>query len=291
MKWILAIRLKTLTASISSVILGSALAFYDFYLFKIIPFILCFIYAIIMQIISNYINDYADGLKGIDGKGRIGPVRVIATGLMSTDEILFAIYFMIIISFIIGFPLIFYGGIKLIILGVICLIGAYVYSLGPFPMSFKGLGDINVIIFYGFISVIGTYYLQTGYFNKNVFYLGLASGMLSNNILIINNIRDQSQDKKFNKKTLIVRFGKKFGLYHYIINILVSFLIPIMIIPSYNILIIWLLLPFALWTCVTLHYTNKGYEYNLLLFKSSMIVFIYTLLFLIVILYQKCINF
>ena len=209
LSWIYAARPKTLVASIVPVISGT-LIIPNSNMFKLDIFLFTIIAAIIIQIVTNYINDLYDFLKGAD-KDRIGPMRMIQSGILSQVEIKKAIGMLTILGIACGIPLAIQGGWPIIIIGLSSFLFAYLYTAGPFPLAYNALGDIFVFIYFGIIAVGGTYYLQTGFIDQNAIYLGIAIG--SNNIILlaINNLRDYQTDKKSDKKTLIVLFGKQFG--------------------------------------------------------------------------------
>jgi len=209
LSWIYAARPKTLVASIVPVISGT-LIIPNSDIFKLDIFLFTIIAAMIIQIVTNYINDLYDFLKGAD-KDRIGPMRMIQSGILSQIEIKKAIGILIILGISCGIPLAIQGGWPIVIIGISSFLFAYLYTAGPFPLAYNGLGDLFVFIYFGIIAVGGTYYLQTGFIDQNVIYLGIAIG--SNNIILlaINNLRDYQTDKKSDKKTLIVLFGKQFG--------------------------------------------------------------------------------
>ena len=209
LSWIYAARPKTLVASIVPVISGT-LIIPNSNMFKLDIFLFTIIAAMIIQIVTNYINDLYDFLKGAD-KDRIGPMRMIQSGILSQVEIKKAIGMLTILGIACGIPLAIQGGWPIIIIGLSSFLFAYLYTAGPFPLAYNALGDIFVFIYFGIIAVGGTYYLQTGFIDQNAIYLGIAIG--SNNIILlaINNLRDYQTDKKSDKKTLIVLFGKQFG--------------------------------------------------------------------------------
>ena len=199
LSWIYAARPKTLVASIVPVISGT-LIIPNSDMFKLDIFLFTIIAAMIIQIVTNYINDLYDFLKGAD-KDRIGPMRMIQSGILSQVEIKKAVGVLIIIGISCGIPLAIQGGWPIIIIGLSSFLFGYLYTAGPFPLAYNGLGDVFVFIYFGIIAVGGTYYLQTGFIDQNAIYLGIAIG--SNNIILlaINNLRDYQTDKKSDKKT------------------------------------------------------------------------------------------
>ena len=200
-----AARPRTLPASVSPVLLGCALAYYDG-MFDITPAVLCPLVALFAQIASNFANDYFDFKKGADREDRLGPERAVAQGWITLLLICFADW-------------------RLIWVGLAIAICVLAYSAGPFPLAYNGLGDVCVLLFYGVIPVCFTYYIQTLSFSLLSFLLSVALGLLSVNILVVNNYRDYVQDKAARKRTTIVLFGRRFGRVFYILNECVAFLL------------------------------------------------------------------
>ena len=220
--WINAARPKTLAASIVPIV-SAMLILPNQALFKSYIFILTITAAIIIQIITNYINDLYDFLSGAD-KERIGPQRMLESGLLSQGEMTIAIKVLFILGIMCGLPLVLHGGWPILIIGLSAFLFAYLYTAGPFPLAYHGLGDIFVFIYFGLISVMGSYYLQTGFIDKNVMWLGISIGAKNVILLAINNIRDYAGDKKCNKNTLVVIFGRNFGKSQILFMILLSYI-------------------------------------------------------------------
>ena len=220
--WIYAARPKTLTASIIPIICA-IIIMPNFELFNFNIFILTILAAIIIQIITNYINDLYDFLNGAD-ENRIGPPRMLQSGLLSQAEITLAIKILFTLAILCGLPLVIHGGWPILIIGLSAFLFAYLYTAGPFPLAYHGLGDFFVFIYFGLLPVMGTYYLQTGFIDNNAIWLGISIGAKNVLLLAINNIRDYDGDKDVNKNTLVVKFGKKFGLFQIILMILLSYI-------------------------------------------------------------------
>lgn len=222
--WILAARPKTLTGAAAPVLISGAIA-YNHNTFKITPFILCLCFALLMQIAANFINDLYDYLKGSDREDRLGPERACSKGWITPNTMRTAIILVLIIALSLGSVLISYGGIKLIIIAFLCILFAYMYTGGPYPLAYNGFGDILVLIFFGIIPVCFTYYVMSGEINTIVFLSSVACGLLIDTLLVVNNYRDRIQDKLSNKRTIIVRLGEQFGRYLYLILGIISPLI------------------------------------------------------------------
>jgi 1,4-dihydroxy-2-naphthoate octaprenyltransferase len=239
--WVLATRPKTLSAGVIPVIIGSSIAFYAGQ-FNWLYFIITFVCSLLIQIITNFINEIYDFKKGADTVDRIGPQRQVASGNISEKSMRLVSIILIIITFILGLILVARGGLPVLLIGVISLILAYGYTGGPYPLAYKGLGDIFVLIFFGLVAVGGTYYIQTLNMDSVVIIAGLAPGFLSMNILGVNNIRDVRTDKNVNKLTLGVRIGARNAKILYIIlNVLTYLSIISIYFFTHK---VWILLPF-----------------------------------------------
>ena len=157
--WILAARPKTLTGAITPVMIGTALAAMDGR-FHWLPALICCLFASLMQIAANFINDLFDFLKGTDREDRLGPERACAQGWISPQAMKTGIIITVALACLIGCTLLFFAGWELIIVGVLCVLFAFLYTTGPYPLSYNGWGDVLVIVFFGFVPVGGTYYVQ-----------------------------------------------------------------------------------------------------------------------------------
>ncbi len=227
--WFMAIRPRTLPAAAAPVLIGTAMAFREVSL-SLNIFILTLAAALLIQIGTNLANDYFDHIKGTDDSDRKGPTRVMQSGLLTKKEISISIIVVFSLALICGGFLIFIGGIPILIIGVLAILFGILYTAGPLPLGYIGLGDIFVLVFFGPVAVGGTFYLQTLEISLPVIISGLAPGFLSVAILISNNLRDIETDKKSGKKTLIVRFGYRFGIIEYFFCIIVAFLVPIILV-------------------------------------------------------------
>ena len=220
--FIYAARVKTLVASLSPIIITSAFC-YKFYSFN---FNICFytiLGAMLIQIMTNFINDLYDYKKGADNN-RAGPDRMIQKGYLSQNEIIKAIYFILLISLLIGIYLAMIGGIIIVAIGLSSFLLAYLYTATRFSIAYNGLGEIFVFIYFGLIASLGTCYLQILEYNNNVLLIGIICGSLNVCLLIINNLRDIDSDKSSHKYTLIARYGKFFGYFEFSFFIILAYL-------------------------------------------------------------------
>ena len=214
--WILAARPKTLAAAATPVLIGCSLAVADG-AFQWIPAILCFLFAFSMQIDANFINDYYDYLKGSDREDRLGPERACAQGWITLSAMKKGMIFITLLSCFWGLLLLRYCGWEMIPVGLLCVLFAFLYTAGPYPLAYHGWGDVLVIVFFGFVPVGCTYYTMAHDWTWNVTIGCAACGLVSDLLLMLNNYRDREQDKISGKRTLVVRLGEKAGRYAYLL--------------------------------------------------------------------------
>ena len=214
--WILAARPKTLAAAATPVLLGCALAYTDG-AFQWIPAVLCFLFAFSMQIDDNFINDYYDFLKGSDREDRLGPERACAQGWITLSAMKKGMIITTLLSCVWGLLLLKYCGLEMIPVGMLCVLFAFLYTAGPYPLAYHGWGDVLVIVFFGFVPVGCTYYTMAHDWTWNVTIACAACGLVSDLLLMLNNYRDREQDKISGKRTLVVRYGEPAGRWAYLI--------------------------------------------------------------------------
>lgn len=240
--WILASRPRTLPAAVVPVMVGSALAIYQGIFFPVYS-IIALLCSVLIQIGTNFTNDLYDHLKGSDTKERKGPLRVLASGLISVKEMEWGIFLVFFTAFLLGLYLVYSVGLVILWIGIFSIIAGLAYTAGPFPLAYNGLGDLFVFIFFGIVGTVGTYYLHAQQFSSLAFLISIPVGALITNILIVNNYRDIEEDKIAGKNTLAVLLGKEFSRYEYIFFILVSFFIPFLLHFKYD-FNIWIFLPY-----------------------------------------------
>lgn len=211
--WFLAARPKTLSGAAVPVLIGMAFAYKDTGIdsFQILPAILCLLFAWVMQIDSNFINDYFDCIHGNDNKEkRLGPQRACSEGWITLKAMEIGIAITTVLGCFIGLPLIIYGGIEMILVGAMCVLFAFLYTT---KLSYLGLGDLLVLVFFGIVPVCLTYYVimpdngQT--ITLEVFLASISCGLVIDTLLLVNNYRDRDNDKRDGKNTLVVRIGEK----------------------------------------------------------------------------------
>ncbi|MDD2437827.1 MAG: 1,4-dihydroxy-2-naphthoate polyprenyltransferase [Massilibacteroides sp.] len=279
--WIDAARPRTLPASVSPVLIACALAWRDG-VFSVVPALLCLMVALLAQIASNFANDYFDFKKGADTEERLGPERAVASGWISPKKMLVGTFIMLGLSCLFGCLLLFYAGWELIPVGIVIALCVLAYSAGPYPLAYNGWGDVCVLLFYGFIPVCFTYYIQAHTFTLLSFSLSIAIGLLSVNILIVNNYRDFEQDKKAKKRTTIVLFGRRFGRILFLLNGLIAVLLVLPLVNGISALSwqgislgVFFVLLYIVWRELKL---VKGKMLNKTLGKTGMLVFLFSLI-------------
>jgi 1,4-dihydroxy-2-naphthoate octaprenyltransferase len=269
--WWLASRPKTLAASTVPVVVASALA-WQMGQFKAVPAILCLLFAVLAQVASNLSNDYFDFIHKTDNEERLGPERAVASGWITPSLMKRGIFIVIALACIIGSGLIYYGGWKMIIVGVTCVVALLAYSAGPWPLSYHGLGDVFVLVFFGLVAVVFTYYVQALQVDWLAILCGTIVGLGAGNILVLNNYRDRETDKKSHKNTTVVLFGEAFGRYFYLLNGLVALILCLLFLARglmWPAILPWLYLPFHWATWNKMVRIREGRALNALLGETS----------------------
>lgn len=211
--WLLAARPKTLTGAAVPVMIGVSIARADTAAtdsgFNVIAAILCFLFAMVMQIDANFINDYFDFIKGTDDtEHRLGPRRACAQGWVSVRAMKYAIALTTCFACIVGFPLVFYGGLEMILVGAVCVVFCFLYTT---CLSYIGMGDLLVLVFFGLVPVCVTYYLQLHSCTWLAIIASISCGLVIDCLLLINNYRDRDTDREAGKNTVIVMCGAHAG--------------------------------------------------------------------------------
>jgi 1,4-dihydroxy-2-naphthoate octaprenyltransferase len=241
--WVEAARPHTLPAAFVPVLVGASLAFQAEALIWVNT-IVALICAMLIQIGTNFANDYYDFVKGSDTDERIGFRRPTAAGLISPKEMLNATIITMALAFVVGLYLVWAAGWVVLLLGILSLAFGILYTGGPFPLGYNGLGDLFVFIFFGTAAVMTTYYVNALEWSAESFYASLAVGALCVNILVVNNLRDVEQDEKSGKRTLGVLFGETALKLEYLLMVLLAFSIPPHFLFQLN-YDAWILLPLA----------------------------------------------
>ena len=217
--WLLAARPKTLAGAAVPVMIGASLAYvdvaqYEHGAFRWLAAVLCFLFAFIMQVDANFINDFFDFTNGADdSETRLGPRRACAQGWVKLDSMKRAIALTTCLACLVGLPLVWYGGLEMILIGLLCLVFCFLYTT---HLSYIGLGDVLVLVFFGVVPVCISYYIQLHTCTWQVFLASLACGLVIDGLLIVNNFRDRDNDRAVGKNTLVVRIGDKASLALYL---------------------------------------------------------------------------
>lgn len=290
--WIEAMRLRTLPVSMAPVLVGAALAAGNI---TWGAFVLCLCFALIAQVASNFANEYYDWRDGLDRPGREGFRRGVTEGDIAPGAMKRATVFTLGLACAVGLGLLYYAPWWLLLVGAFIALGALSYSAGPYPLSRHALGEVGVIIFFGVIPVLFTYLLVSGSINDlgwsdrllTVLLASLAIGLISSNILIVNNYRDRDDDREAGKTTIAVKFGLRFASRLYLLN---GFAAMALLYPVWTALglrsciipLVYLQLHLLLWNSLR-HHTGAALnpllgKTALLLFALSLSIFVYSLL-------------
>ena len=239
--WLLAARPRTLPAAIAPVLVGTALAGSEG-TFRAGPFIAALVGSVFIQIGTNLSNDYSDARRGADTEDRLGPVRVTAGGLMPPRRVLVGTYVAFGVAVAAGLYLAAEAGWELLVVGAASILAGVLYTGGPRPYGYEGLGEVFVFTFFGLVAVAGSYFVQVEDLRWEAVALGVQVGLLAAAILVVNNVRDIDTDRRAGKRTLAVKLGRSRARGLFTAMLAVAFLIPVALIPALS---AWLLLPLA----------------------------------------------
>ncbi len=289
-KWINAFRLRTLPLAFSCIIMGSGLAYADGR-FNLTVFILALVTTLFLQILSNLANDFGDFVKGTDNEERVGPDRTMQAGLITKDEMIKAIWVIALLCSVFGVWLIYEGTLGLdlkkaglfAILGLTAIGAAVKYTMGKNPYGYEGLGDLFVFLFFGWLGVIGSYFLHTHSIDINIVLPASAIGFFTTAVLNINNMRDHEADAKSGKNTLVVRIGISWAKrYHFMLNFIGVLFIVLYTVPAIN-AILFFLFGFVLFIKPAREILrNKDYtSFDPYLKKQVIAIFLFTIIFVV----------
>lgn len=287
--WILAARPKTLTGAAVPVMIGiaCAVAMYGWCGIRVVPAVLCMLFALIMQMDANFVNDYFDFMKGTDDEQRLGPKRACAQGWITASAMRSGLFVTTLLACIVGLPLVYYGGWEMIMVGLACVVFCFLYTIS---FSYIGLGDLLVLVFFGIVPVCMTYWLTAPPTALTsipfaVVLMSIACGLIIDTLLVVNNYRDIDNDRRAGKLTLIVRIGERGGLVLYLMLGLVGTILAIVGVVlldwhdgqwTQSLLIIYT--PFHTWAFNEMRYIRKGAELNRVLGMTARNMFIFGLL-------------
>jgi len=282
--WLLAARPKTLTGAAVPVMIALALAYADIRdcddcSFSWLAAALCLLFAFIIQIAANFVNDYFDFAKGTDDtEKRLGPKRACAQGWVTLDAMKKAIVITICVACVVGLPLILYGGLEMILIGMLCVVFCFLYTT---HLSYIGMGDVLVLVFFGLVPVCISYYIQMHTFSFEVFIASIACGLVIDALLLVNNFRDRDTDKETGKITLVVRLGAQSSLMAYLSVGILACLLGLVFWSNGHLMAF--LLPLIYLALHVLTYLKmkriwKGSELNRILGETARNIFVYGLL-------------
>lgn len=287
--WILAARPKTLTGAAVPVMIGiaCAVAMYGWCGIRVVPAVLCMLFALIMQVDANFVNDYFDFMKGTDDEQRLGPKRACAQGWITASAMRSGLFVTTLLACIVGLPLVYYGGWEMIMVGLACVVFCFLYTIS---FSYIGLGDLLVLVFFGIVPVCMTCWLTAPPTALTsipfaVVLMSIACGLIIDTLLVVNNYRDIDNDRRAGKLTLIVRIGERGGLVLYLMLGLVGTILAIVGVVfldwhdgqwTQSLLIIYT--PFHTWAFNEMRSIRKGAELNRVLGMTARNMFIFGLL-------------
>ncbi|MBK8252565.1 MAG: 1,4-dihydroxy-2-naphthoate polyprenyltransferase [Polyangiaceae bacterium] len=223
--WVMAARPATLTAAIVPVMVGTSAA-YSLGEVRKAPAVLALVGAILIQIATNFANDVFDAEKGADTAERLGPTRAVQAGLLTAKQVRKALVVTVILAVIVGLGLTYLAGWPVVAIGIASILSGIAYTGGPYPLGYHGLGDVFVMLFFGFVAVCGTAFVDTGSVPPVAIWASIPVGAIATCILIVNNLRDRHTDVKAGKRTLAVRLGRTGVLIEYALMLLAAYAVP-----------------------------------------------------------------
>lgn len=223
--WLLAVRPKTLGAAVAPILIGTAMA-YAVDKGHAVAALAALLGALLIQIGTNFSNDYFDFVKGADTEERLGPIRATQAGLVTPEAMRRNFVVVFGLAVLVGIYLVYRGGWPIVIIGVLSIASGILYTSGPMPLGYLGLGDLFVLIFFGPVAVGGTFYVQTLELPLEVILAGFGPGLLATALLAVNNLRDEPTDKKVGKRTLAVRFGPAFARGEFLTAFALALILP-----------------------------------------------------------------
>ncbi|HEX5307773.1 MAG TPA: 1,4-dihydroxy-2-naphthoate polyprenyltransferase [Solirubrobacteraceae bacterium] len=280
--WIMAARVRTLPAAIAPVLVGTSLAL-GAGVFHPLAFVAALLGAVFIQVGTNLSNDYSDARRGADNEDRLGPVRVTAGGLVPPGRVLLATWITFGLAVLCGVYLVAVAGWELIAVGAASILAGVLYTGGPRPYGYEGLGELFVFLFFGIVAVTGSYYVQVSELAWPAFACAVPVGLLASAILVVNNVRDLDTDRRAGKRTLAVRLGRERTRFLYTAMIALAFLLAPLPWPlgamSAWLLLPWLAIPLAVPLVRTVRTRVDGPTLNGALAKTGMLQLVFCLLY------------
>ncbi|HEY0970953.1 MAG TPA: 1,4-dihydroxy-2-naphthoate polyprenyltransferase [Gemmatimonadales bacterium] len=248
--WVLAARPHTLPAAVAPVLVGTAVGVHEGGAFRALPFAGALLGALLIQVATNFANDYSDFHRGADTAERMGPTRVTQSGLLEAAQVRRAIVVTFGLAVLVGLYLAWVGGWPIVAIGVASIVCGLAYTGGPWPYGYHGLGDLFVFVFFGLVAVCGSAYLQSGGVGALAVAAAIPVGFLATNILVVNNLRDLPTDELAGKRTLAVLLGARAVRWEYVALAALAYLAPVLLVArglaGRWALLPWLTLPLAL---------------------------------------------
>ena len=281
--WLLAARPKTLTGAAVPVMMGLSQAWVDCHqegrTFHWLAALLCVFFAFVMQVNANFVNDFFDFRKGTDDDSRLGPRRACAQGWVTSEAMSRAILFTTVIACAIGLPLVLYGGVEMILVGLLCVVFCFLYTT---HLSYVGMGDVLVLVFFGLVPVCCTYYLQTHSLSFSVIVSSLACGLVIDTLLVVNNYRDRDTDMQHGKRTLVTFIGSRAAEFLFMALGIVAFLLGVVFFFTgsfFTFFLPFFYLLLHLRTSFKMRRICHGKALNLILGENARNMFLYGVLF------------
>jgi len=282
--WLMAARLRTLPAAVAPVLVGTSIAVTRD-VFRPGAFIAALLGAIFIQIGTNFANDVFDYEQGADTAERLGPTRATQAGLLTPRAMRVGMVAAFGLAALAGVYLIWVAGWPVVAIGVASVLSGIAYTGGPYPLGYHGLGDVFVMIFFGFVAVCGTAFVQLGQVPALAWWAAVPVGSLATAILVVNNVRDRVTDAKAGKRTLAVRLGRGGGIAEYVLLIAAAYATPVVLfalgLAGWGVLLPVLTLPLALAQIRVLVAGTEGPRLNLCLQRTAQILLGFGLLFAI----------
>jgi len=294
--WVMAARPQTLPAGASPVILGTALAVFDG-VFSPLPALAALLGALLIQVGTNFANDYYDAVNGADTEDREGFTRVTAGGLIEPQRVKLAMAGTYALAVVVGLYLVALGGVPILVVGLSSILAGILYTGGPYPYGYYGLGDLFVFVYFGVVAVTGTYYVQSvsavagrfpvglpaGAIPGHVVIASLAAAALSTAILVVNNVRDLETDRAAGKRTLAVLLGYRGSRVEFLGLLAVAYLVPVVLVAGFG-YPVWVLLalgslPLALSVARAVLTRTDGEALNPALERTGQLLAVYSVLF------------
>ena len=281
--WILATRPATLTVGLIPVLVGCAIA-RSMHALRICPALAALFGAIFIQIGTNLANDVFDYEKGADTAERLGPLRVTQAGLIAPHNVRLGMYISFALATVLGLYLTWSAGPVILIIGLLSIASGIAYTGGPYPLGYNGLGDLFVFLFFGFVAVCGTVFVQAGSVPALAVWASIPVGAIATAVLVVNNLRDGATDVVAGKRTLVVRFGRSFGVSEYVGLVMLAYVVPVLLMMTGQcgraVLLPLMTLPLAL-PLVRSVSQDSGAQLNQTLAKTAQLLLFHGILFAI----------